>query len=110
MLACFLNACEAGTPGRGLTGHGGWAEVFLEAGAAVVVAPSWSIETGFAARFAAHFYKVLGEGRTAGAAARDTRLTMRGEGDPDRLAYAVYASPWAQLAEPADRSRRASQF
>lgn len=93
----FLNACEAGTPARGLTGHGGWAECFLAAGAAVVVAPSWKVDSEIASRFASAFYDGLKKRSAVGEAARLARLAVRRPGDPDRLAYAVYASPGATL-------------
>ena len=94
----FLNACEVGLQERTLTGHGSWAEAFLGAGATAVVAPAWSILDSAAARFVEPFYGGLAEGKTVGESARTARLATRKAGDPDRLAYAVYASPWATLA------------
>jgi hypothetical protein len=97
--AVVLNACEAGIPGRGLSGHGGWADAFLRAGAGAFVAPSWSVGDRTAARFARAFYRRLEDGETFGEAARRARVDARRAGDPDRLAYAVYAAPGARLED-----------
>jgi CHAT domain-containing protein len=96
--ACvMLNACQAGVPGITLSGHGGWAERFLQAGAAVFVAPSWSVLDSVATTFARHFYQALGDGIVAGEAGRRARLAVRPTESHDRLAYAVYAAPEACL-------------
>lgn len=101
--ACvFLNTCEAGIEARTLSGHGGWANAFLlRAGVGAFVAPSWSVGDRVASMFARGFYRHLTDGRTVGEAARIARTQVRdrvGAGNPDRLAYAVYASPTARLA------------
>ncbi len=98
----FLNACETGIETRALSGHGGWANAFLlRAGAGAFMAPSWSVGDRVAALFARRLYQHLGAGKTVGEAARLARAQVRdhvGPHNPDRLAYAVYASPTARLA------------
>lgn len=92
----FLNACEVGLDGAGLTGHGGWARAFLKAGAVAFVAPSWVVADAAAIRFATTFYEHLRQGRTLGEAGRLARIAAHVEGEPSGLGYAVYASPHAR--------------
>ncbi len=89
----MLNACQAGIPGINLSGHGGWAKRFLDAGAAVFIAPSWSVRDTVAGTFAESFYQRLQAGDTVGEAARQARSNAKTEGAPDHLAYALYAAP-----------------
>lgn len=96
--ACvFMNACKSGIADNSLSGHGGWAEVFIEAGAAAFIAPSWAVRDRLAGTFASHFYRGLQADVTVGEAARRARLQAREFGDPDRVAYAVYAAPNSRL-------------
>jgi hypothetical protein len=96
----FLNACEAGQGGFALTGMGGWAQSFLDAGAAAFLGPYWHVPDEPASRFAKTFYPKLLQGDLSiGEAVRQTRLEMRQQnpGDPTRLAYALYADPQAKV-------------
>jgi hypothetical protein len=99
--ACvFLNACEAGIPGRGLSGHGGWARAFFQAGAGAFLAPSWSVADLSATLFARRFYGRIAGGGALGEATRQARLDARTLGNPDRVGYAVYAAPGARVDPP----------
>ena len=111
----FVNACQAGIETRTLYDHAAWSRAFLAAGAGVVIAPSWSVEDHCASMFAQRFYQELGKGHTFGEAARLARLSGREpgssghattfiSGNPDRLAYAVFAAPYTRLAHTIDSS------
>lgn len=94
----FLNSCEAGQPSRSLWGHSGWVGALLKAGTAAVMAPSWSVGDSVAGALASRFYSELRAGETIAEAARRARRHARQDGDPDALAYAVYAAPGARLS------------
>jgi hypothetical protein len=94
----FLNACEIGRSGMGLTQPGGWPRAFLAAGAGAFVAPFWKIADGSAANFAGTFYGCLIGGASVGAAVRTSRLAVQAASDPTWLAYSVYAHCDARLS------------
>lgn len=96
----FVNACESDVSTKQLFGHGGWIEAFLGAGAAVVVAPSWAVYTHTASTLAVRFYSALAGGATFGEAGRLARIAARESGNPDRLAYAIYADAGARFEPP----------
>jgi CHAT domain len=92
----FLNACQAGQAAFAITGIGGWAHGFVEAGAAAFLGPHWRVQDESASRFTQIFYpKLLSAGLSIGEAVRQSRLEM-GD-DPTRLAYALYADPQAKV-------------
>ena len=93
----FLNACEIGRPGMGLTQPGGWPRGFLAAGAGAFIGPYWKINDGLAAQFAGTFYHALLNGGTVGAAVREARTSIQVASDPTWLAYSVYAHSEARL-------------
>ena len=93
----FLNACEIGRAGMGLTRPGGWPRGFLAAGAGAFIGPFWKVADGSAATFAASFYEKLIDGASVGAAARAARLAIQAASDPTWLAYSVYAHCDAKL-------------
>lgn len=93
----FLNACEIGRSGMGLTQPGGWPRGFLAAGAGVFVGPFWKIADASAATFADTFYQAMINGATIGAATRAARLAIQAASDPTWLAYSVYAHNDAKL-------------
>ncbi|MEM7160757.1 MAG: CHAT domain-containing protein [Myxococcota bacterium] len=94
----FINACQAGISGRAsLTGHAGWAGVLSKAGVAATIVPSWSVYDSTASSFAVAFYDEIGGGVTLGEAARRARVWAREEGNPDRLAFSVFALPELRL-------------
>jgi CHAT domain-containing protein len=94
----FLNACEIGRAGMGLTQPGGWPRGFLSAGAGTFVGPLWKIADGSAAAFASSFYQELIGGASVGAAARTARRSIQAASDPSWLAYSVYAHCDAKLS------------
>ena len=55
----FLNACEVGRPTTALVGVGGFAKVFIDAGASAVIAPLWSIKDVIAPEVARQFYDAV---------------------------------------------------
>jgi hypothetical protein len=87
----FLNACQIGRAGMGLTGPGGWPRGFLGAGAGAFVGPYWNVIDASAAVFAREFYRGLLAGATVGKAALDARLQIKAASDPTWLAYSVYS-------------------
>jgi len=94
----FLNACEIGRAGMGLTRPGGWPRWFLAAGAGAFIGPFWKVADASAATFAASFYERLIGGASVGAAARAARLAIQAASDPSWLAYSVYAHCDARLS------------
>ena len=93
----FLNACQIGQSGMGLTGMGGWASRFLKAGAGGFLGAYWSIYDEPALSFAKAFYDRLFAGDPVGKAAHEARLAIKGTGDPTWLAYTVFADPMASV-------------
>lgn len=93
----FLNACRANNALHTLWGDGGWPEAFLAAGAAVVIAPSWSVSDEGAAEVAARLYQGLRAGLTVGEAMRQVREGLGSLFVRDHLSYAVLGSPNARF-------------
>jgi len=92
----FLNGCSTGRGGLSLTGLGGWAARFIEAGAGAFVGSLWAIDDGKAATFAEVFYHhLLVERLPIGEAVQKARLALRCDGDPTWLAYIAFADPLA---------------
>lgn len=93
----FLNACESAQGGYSLTRLGGWAEWFMASGAGAFIGPMWSIRDTRARAFAEGFYEGFCGGAGIAEAARQARLSLRARfpGDPNRLAYALFAWPRA---------------
>jgi hypothetical protein len=94
----FLNACQIGQSGMGLTGMGGWARRFLSAGAGGFLGAYWSIYDEPALNFARAFYDGLLSGDPVGKAAQAARQKIKSSGDPTWLAYTVFADPMATVA------------
>jgi hypothetical protein len=95
----FLNACGTGQSGFSLAGIGGWAQSFLDAGAAAFIGPYWHVPDEQMSRFAKSFYPKLLAGDPIGEAVRQTRLEMRQDepGNPSRLAYTLFSAPAARV-------------
>lgn len=89
----FMNACQTGQQALSLTGMGGWARRFIEAGAAGFIAPLWSVYDKAAYQFTQAFYNHLLSGETIGQAVREARTAI--EPLNDRWAYTVFADPLA---------------
>ena len=94
----FMNACQVGRSGMGLTGVGGWANRLVEDGAAAFVGAYWSVFDEPAFGFAKELYTRILRGVPIGEAVRDARLAVRSPGDPSWLAYTVFADPLATVA------------
>lgn len=94
----FLNACQVGQGGMSLTGLGGWAQQFLEVGAAGFVGAMWNVHDNPARDFAKAFYMRLLEGDTIGAATLGAREEIKRYQDATWLAYTVYGHPSAAVA------------
>ncbi|WPB73354.1 CHAT domain-containing protein [Archangium violaceum] len=89
----FLNACQSGLPGVSPWGHESWVDTFFHAGAAALLAPSWTISDECAGKFAQVLYERLAAGETLAKAAWWARKQILEPGSADRLGYAVYAFP-----------------
>lgn len=97
----FVNACHAGRSGFSLTGIGGWAERFVDAGASAFVGGLWEVNDKLAADFAQTFYNELlgdgtpGSGKPLGEALYQARLAIqrRDPANPTWLAYTLYGDP-----------------
>jgi CHAT domain-containing protein len=94
----FLNACDSGRLGLGLTGLGGWAKAFLKADAGFFIGSVWKTTDELAARFAQTFYERLQAGDSIGEAMRRAREAARRSGDATYLSYTLYANPCVRAA------------
>jgi hypothetical protein len=93
----FLNACQIGRNALSLTGIGGWASQFVDAGAGAFVGAYWSVYDQPAHDFAVALYRGLLGGMTIGKAVQEARLAIKPLGDPTWLAYTVFADPIATV-------------
>ena len=94
----FLNACDSGRLGLGLTGLDGWAEAFLKANAGFFIGSVWKTTDELASRFAQTFYQRLQAGDSVGEAMRRAREAARRSGDATYLSYTLYANPCVRAA------------
>jgi CHAT domain len=98
----FINACRSAGLAATYNQLDGWAEAFLQAGAAAFVGSQWAVGDGPALKFAEFFYQRLMAGETLGQATLSTRrAASKRKGDPTWLAYAVYGNPRARMAQRA---------
>lgn len=100
----FLNACQTGREAFSLTGIGGWAKSFIEAGAAGFIGSLWSVGDEAACKFAKAFYGNLLSGMSIGTAIKKARESIKPNStnnpinDPTTwLAYTVFADPFATV-------------
>jgi hypothetical protein len=93
----FINACQVGRGGMSLTGIGGWARRFVQAGAGAFIGAYWSVYDEAAFNFAKEVYSRLIEGMPMGTAVQEARAAVRAGGDPTWLAYTVFADPMASV-------------
>lgn len=93
----FFNACQVGRSGVALTGAGGWAHRFIQAGAAAFVGTYWSVSDAPACRFAKEVYSRLVTGIPIGIAVKEARAAIRTPDDPTWLAYTLFANPLAAV-------------
>lgn len=92
-----VNACETGRLGNGLTGYGGFAKAFLNAGAGAFVGSLWSIEDNAAVSFITTLYDELKTGKTLAEATIAARKRASKEPDSAWISYVVYGHPFAVL-------------
>lgn len=96
----FLNACDSGRLGIGLTGLDGWAEAFLRANVGFFIGSVWRTKDDLACEFATTFYQRLQAGDTVGEAMRQAREAVKESGDATYLSYTLYANPRVRAARP----------
>jgi hypothetical protein len=89
----FLSACKAGRLGKKLSGFGGFAKAFLDAGAGAFVGALWSIEEGAAFTFMKAWYDQLKTGKTLSEATILARKQAATQGDATYLAFVIYGHP-----------------
>jgi hypothetical protein len=102
----FLNACRVGHGGRGLTGMGGWASLFVgNRCVSGMLAPLWAIGDRSACCFANIFYSLLfdidsNSPMTIAKLVRLTREFVKKQypNDPTWLAYSLSAHPNARIS------------
>jgi hypothetical protein len=94
----ILNACHSALRAESLTGLGGLAQQFLEAGAGAVLGAQFAVGDEPAAAFSDCFFRHFLAGAPLGKAMRKgrTELRERFPGDPAWLAYAAFAHPLAR--------------
>lgn len=90
----FLNACQTGATGAGISGVAGFASSFLrpesKRGAAAFIGALWSIDDQLAGIFAATVYEQLKEGAPLDEAVAEARKQCQSGNDFTWLAYTVY--------------------
>jgi CHAT domain-containing protein len=74
-----------------------WVERFLAAGAGAVVATNWPVSSAKAGQFAETLYRSWSSNRPLAVALSEARETIRGDGDPAWLSFALYGLPGARL-------------
>ena len=89
----FLNACDSGRQGIGLTGLEGWARKFLEAGVGFFIGSIWKTDDRLAYQFARTFYTQLLARDSVGEAMKKARIAAFTRGDASYLSYTLYANP-----------------
>lgn len=96
----FVNACQTGKPGEGISGVSGFADAFLrpvtDGGAAAFVGALWSVGDTLARTFADTFYARLLAGERLVDAVKDARRACQSESDFTWLAYTIYGNPFAR--------------
>lgn len=93
----FLNACQLGRSGMSLTGAGGWAQRFLDAGAGAFIGSYWSVYDEPAINFAKALYARLLGGAPIARAVKEARAAIKANDDATWLAYTVFADPLATI-------------
>ena len=95
----FMNACRSAGLNATYNQLDGWANKFLEAGAAAFIGSLWAVSDGTAREFAQEFYGQLQAGSSLGEAVmRARRVAASQPDDPTWLAYTVYGHPRATIS------------
>jgi len=93
----FLNACQVGRQGYGLTGTGGFTKAFLKSGAGAFIGAHWSVGDTQALAFSTTLYKTLLAKKNMMTAVAAARKAAKDKEELTWLAYVVYADPYARL-------------
>jgi WD40 repeat protein len=95
----FMNACHSGRRDVDLTRPDGWADRFLELGAAAFVGANWEVQDALARTFACTFYGEIKSGATLARAVLQARQSIRNTapGNSTWLAYSLYSDPGATV-------------
>lgn len=102
----FLNACEIGRPGAGLTSPSGFASALIASKCGAVVAPLWQVDDTVAHTVAVAFYDEVTRSphRPFADILRELRARAYAEnGEDSYAAYCFYGHPLATAAENPDR-------
>jgi chaperonin GroEL len=93
----FFNCCEIGRPTPSLVGIDGFAKAFIDAGAAAVIAPLWSVKDNVAHDVCTSFYEALEKWPDLSLAAVMKTIRARayqnGCGEDTYAAYTFYGDP-----------------
>lgn len=96
----FVNACGSANASPRYNCLDGWAEAFLEAGAAVFAGSLWEVRDDTAREFAQALYGSLKNDVSLGEAVMQARrAAANAPGDPTWLAYSVYGDANARLSD-----------
>lgn len=95
----FLCVSEPTMPQSPLApaGTAQWIDRFLAAGAGAVVATTWPVSSAKAGQFAETLYRAWSSNRPLAVAMAEARETIRSEGDPAWLSFALFGLPRARL-------------
>ena len=97
----FINACRSAGLAATYNRLDGWANKFLEAGAAAFIGSLWAVSDGASREFAQELYRRLQHGLTLGDAVMAARKAAASTpDDPTWLAYPVYGDPRATISRP----------
>jgi hypothetical protein len=105
----FMNACRSAGFHATYNRLDGWANKFLEAGAAAFIGTLWAVSDEAAREFAEEFYGQLQKGFSLGEAVMlaRRRIAHSRPDDPTWLAYTAYGDPSATVTPaPKVRARR----
>jgi hypothetical protein len=98
----FLNACEVGRPGAGLSSPSGFAASLVGAKCGAVIAPLWSVDDEIAHQVAVTFYENVKKtpDKPFAEIIRDLRAKAYQDGGEDTYAaYCFYGHPLASAGE-----------
>jgi CHAT domain-containing protein len=96
----FINACRSAGTSAKYNRLDGWANKFLEAGAAAFIGSLWAVSDGAAREFAEELYGHLQAGVPLGKAVMRARHVAANQlDDPTWLAYTVYGDPRATVGQ-----------
>lgn len=94
----FMNACRTAGTAPTYTQFSGWADTFLDAGAAAFIGTLWAVRDNSAQKFAMCVYESLLANATLGESVLKARRAIYDKsGDPTWLAYTLYGHPNATL-------------